>query len=126
MTRLRQIMLEELQRRNYAPSTIRYYAHNVEQFARHFKRPPDRLTPTHLRTHQAYLLRERKLAPGTVQLYVCAIRFFFNKAARHRHDRYRIHSGRPTARSKLSLPENWPDRRGIRASRWRFPRPQLH
>ena len=85
MTRLRQMMLEELQRRNYAPSTIAYYIHNVEQFARYFKRSPDRLTPAHLRTYQAYLFRERKLAAGTVQLYVCAIRFFFNKTLQRRY-----------------------------------------
>ena len=79
MTHLSQAMLEELQRRNYAASTIAYYIRNVEQFARFFKRSPDRLNPTHLRTYQAYLLRERKLAPRTVKLHVCAIRFFFVK-----------------------------------------------
>jgi len=73
VTHLRQAMLEELHRRNYAPSTITYYVKNVEQFARYFKRSPDRLTPTHLRTYQAYLLRDRKLAPRTVKLHVCAI-----------------------------------------------------
>jgi site-specific recombinase XerD len=78
-------MLEELHRRNYAPSTITYYVKNVEQFARYFKRSPDRLTPTHLRTYQAYLLRQRKLAPQTVKLHVCAIRFFFNKTLRRRY-----------------------------------------
>src|SRR6266851_8343207 len=52
-------MLEELHRRNYAASTIAYYIQHVEQFARFFKRSPDRLTPTHLRTYQAHLLRER-------------------------------------------------------------------
>ncbi|MGZ8801561.1 MAG: phage integrase N-terminal SAM-like domain-containing protein [Mycobacterium sp.] len=35
-------MLEELQRRNYAPTTISTYRHAVEQFARHFKHRPDR------------------------------------------------------------------------------------
>ena len=57
-------MLEELQRRNYAPTTISRYLHAVEQFARHFKRPPDRLNQTHFRPYQAYLLRERKLRRG--------------------------------------------------------------
>ena len=76
MTHLRQAMLEELHRRNYAASTIAYYIQHVEQFARFFKRSPDRLTPTHLRTYQAHLLRERKLAPRTVRLHVAAIRFF--------------------------------------------------
>jgi site-specific recombinase XerD len=78
-------MLEELHRRNYAASTITYYIKNVEQFARYFKRSPDRLNPTHLRTYQAYLLRQRKLAPRTVKLHVCAIRFLFNKTLRRRY-----------------------------------------
>jgi hypothetical protein len=40
MTHLRQIMLEELERRNYAPGTIRCYIRVVEQFAQHFHRRP--------------------------------------------------------------------------------------
>ena len=43
MTRLRKMMLEELQRRNFSEDTIRHYIHTVEDFARHFNRPPDRL-----------------------------------------------------------------------------------
>ena len=37
MTHCRRVMLEELQRRNFAPTTISTYLHAVEQFARHFK-----------------------------------------------------------------------------------------
>lgn len=85
MTHLRQAMLDELHRRNYAASTITYYVKNVEQFARFFKRSPDRLNHTHLRTYQAYLLRDRQLAPRTVKLHVCAIRFLFNKILRRRY-----------------------------------------
>jgi integrase/recombinase XerD len=85
VTHCRQAMLDELHRRNYATSTITYYLKNVEQFARYFKRSPDRLNPTHLRTYQAYLLRQRKLAPRTVKLHICAIRFFFNKTLRRRY-----------------------------------------
>ena len=40
MTELRQRMLEELQRRNFAPSTIRYYIRTVRDFAAHFHKPP--------------------------------------------------------------------------------------
>src|SRR5882724_11960555 len=72
-------MLDELQRRNYATTTIESYIRAVEQFARYFKRAPDRLSHTHLRTYQAYLLRERKLSPRTVRLHVSALRFFFVK-----------------------------------------------
>ena len=45
----------------------------------------DRLSHTHLRTYQAYLLCERKLAPRTVRLHVCAIRFFFVKTLKRRY-----------------------------------------
>src|SRR4030095_14401560 len=78
-------MLEELQRRNYAATTVSYYVRTVEHFARFFKRSPDRLNHTHLRTYQAHLLRDRQLAPRTVKLHVCAIRFFFNKILRRRY-----------------------------------------
>ncbi len=67
MTHCRQIMLEELQRRNFAPTTIATYLHAVEQFARHFKCRPDRLNQTHFRAYQAYLLRERKMRPLTAR-----------------------------------------------------------
>jgi site-specific recombinase XerD len=78
-------MLEELQRRNYAPTTIDAYLHAVEQFAKHFKRAPNRLSLDHLRSYQAYLLRERKLGPRTVRLHVAALRFFFVKTLRRRY-----------------------------------------
>jgi integrase/recombinase XerD len=53
MTHLRQIMLEELERRNYAPRIIRAYIRTVEHFARHFHCPPDRLGPEHIGQYQA-------------------------------------------------------------------------
>ena len=85
MTHCRQIMVEELQRRNFAPTTISTYLHAVEQFARHFKCRPDRLNQTHFRSYQAYLLRERKMRALTVRLHVAALRFFFVKTLKRRY-----------------------------------------
>ena len=85
MTRLRQMMLEELQRRNYSKSTTRYYLQAVASFARHFGKSPDKLGPDELRSYQAYLLRERKLAVGTVIARVAALRFFFIRTLK-RHE----------------------------------------
>ncbi len=79
MTRLRKIMLEELQRRNYSAITTRNYLRVVAEFAKYFGKSPDKLGPNELRTYQAYLLQDRKLTPGTVVNRVAALRFFFVK-----------------------------------------------
>jgi len=72
-------MLEELQRRNYAQTTVQNYVHAVEGFAKHFHTAPDQLNQEHLRQYQAYLLGERKLEPRTAKLHASALRFFFVK-----------------------------------------------
>jgi integrase/recombinase XerD len=77
MTRLRQMMLEELQRRNFSPNTIRASLRTVADFAKYFGKSPDRLGPDHIRSYHAYLLRDRKLAVETVVARVAALRFFY-------------------------------------------------
>jgi site-specific recombinase XerD len=79
MTRLRQMMLEELQRRNYSPGTIRCYLRAVADFARYFHRSPDQLRPQHIREYQACLFRQRKLDASSVTQKLAALRFFFIK-----------------------------------------------
>jgi integrase/recombinase XerD len=79
VTRLRKMMLEELQRRNYSAVTTRNYLRVVAEFAKYFGKSPDKLGLNELRTYQAYLLQKRKLTPGTVVNQVAALRFFFVK-----------------------------------------------
>jgi integrase/recombinase XerD len=67
VTHLRRMMLEELQPRNYAQSTVKGYLRIVQDFAQHFHRPPDKLWPEHLRQYQAHLFQDKKLNVGTVQ-----------------------------------------------------------
>ena len=76
MTRLRKMMLEELQRRNYSENTTRHYIRTVEDFARHFRCSSDRLGPRHIREYQAELFRKGK-SPGTVTQRLAALRFFY-------------------------------------------------
>jgi len=73
------MMLEELQRRNYAETNISSYIRVVEDFSRRFQRPPDRLGPQHIREYQSELFRKRKLAASTVTVYLAALRFFYTK-----------------------------------------------
>lgn len=79
MTHLRQLMIEELQRRNFAPGTIRAYVHGVEHFSQYFHRRPDRLRPEHIRQYQAMLFSKLKLEPNTVIQRLAALRFFYIK-----------------------------------------------
>ena len=79
MTHLRKMMLEELQRRNYSQHTTRYYIRTVEDFARRFNLPPDRLGPRHIREYQAELFQKWKLSAGTVTNRLAALRFFYIK-----------------------------------------------
>lgn len=77
MTHLRQIMLEELQRRNYAETTIECYIRTVEHFSRYFNCSPDQLGPDHIRQYQVALFKKWKLAPRTVSQRLAALRFFY-------------------------------------------------
>src|SRR3981189_3961709 len=79
VTQLRKMMLEELQRRNYAQHTTRSYIRTVEDFARHFNCSPDRLGPRHIREYQADLFERRKLSAGSVAVPLAALRFFYCK-----------------------------------------------
>ena len=79
MTTLRQTVLDELQRRNYAPITITQYLRIFDEFASHFDQPVERLGPNHIRAYQAHLFRDRKLSSRTVRQHVAALRFVFVK-----------------------------------------------
>jgi len=99
VTHLRKMMLEELERRNYSQATTRRYLRFVERFAQHFGKSPDKLSPDHIRTYQAYLLKVRKLEPGSVENHVAALRFFFVHTL-HRHE-FRQFLPYPKTRRKL-------------------------
>lgn len=79
MTELRPRMLEELQRRNFAPSTIRYYIRSVRDFAAYFHKSPDQLGAEQLRQFRLHMLRDQKLATGTVENRMTSLHFFFKK-----------------------------------------------
>ena len=60
MTRLRKLMLDELERRNYASSTADAYVHALKEFAAYFRRPPDQLGPKQISEFQLHLLRDHR------------------------------------------------------------------
>jgi integrase/recombinase XerD len=84
MTPLRQRMLDDLRRRNYSPDTIRGYIRAVQQFAEYFSRSPEQMGAEELHRYQLYLLHERKLALGTVENCISALRFLYKKTLKRR------------------------------------------
>jgi site-specific recombinase XerD len=71
-------MREDMQVRNLSPHTQRAYIENVARFARHFGRSPADLGPEEIRTYQVYLIQERHLAPSSLEIAVCALRFLYH------------------------------------------------
>jgi len=116
VTRLRKMMLEELQRRNYSAITTRKYLRVVTEFAKYFGKSPDRLGPNELRTYQAYLLKERKLTPGSVINQVAALRFFFVKTLK----RHQFREFLPYPRDRRRLPTVLSREEVARPDRWRW------
>jgi integrase/recombinase XerD len=84
VTPLRQRMLDELPRRHYTRDTIRGYLHAVQEFAEYFGRSPERLGAEEGRAFQLHMIRDKKLAPGTVALRRGALRFLYKKVLRRR------------------------------------------
>jgi integrase/recombinase XerD len=100
VTQLRQMMLDELQRRNYSPNTVRTYIHAIEDFAMYFGRSPYRLGPEHIRQYQVHLFRDRKLSAGTVEGRTAALRFLFVKTLKRPY----IHDQIPFPKRQRPLP----------------------
>jgi len=77
VTPLRQRMLEDLQIRNYSPTTVRIYLHCIQAYAWHFHTPPDQLGPEHIRQYQLFLIQEKQVSLPTYIQAACALRFFY-------------------------------------------------
>ena len=88
MTTLRQRVLDELQRRNYSSETTRGYIHAIKQFADYFGKSPEDLGGQEIRQFQLHLLRDKKLAPGTVEGRMSALRFLYKKTLKRRDIAY--------------------------------------
>lgn len=100
MTALRQRMLEDLQIRNYAPTTVACYIRSVAEFAQHFNKPPDQLGPEEIRSWQLFLLNERRVKLSTYIQAVCALRFFYRNTLNRKIEIDRI----PLPRYEKKLP----------------------
>jgi integrase/recombinase XerD len=77
MTVLRERMLEDLKLHGLAKSTQNLYVQAVRQLAKYCRKPPDQITEEELRQYFLYLTQVKKIAPSTLTVAVCGIRFFY-------------------------------------------------
>lgn len=80
MTPLRRQMIEEMQLRGYAQSTIDGYVHAVAQLAGHYHRSPDQLEEDEVRRYLLYLAVDKKIARGSFSVVLGGLRFFYLQA----------------------------------------------
>lgn len=78
MTALRKRMLEDLQIRNYAPTTVAAYIRSVAEFAKHFGKSPELLGSEQIREYQLYLVKEKEVSLSSYIQAVCALRFLYS------------------------------------------------
>lgn len=76
MTPLRQRMIEDLCRYNYAPRTQQAYVAQIARLARHFGTSPDRLTREQVQQYQDLLTSQ---GVSWLPQAVAAMQFFYNK-----------------------------------------------
>jgi len=93
MTTLRQQFIRELVIRGTSPRTQESYVAAVYGLAKHYHQAPDQIGEEQLKDYLFYLAQERKLAPASLNLAVCALRSF-----------YQLVLQRPIEKVRLSLP----------------------
>jgi site-specific recombinase XerD len=70
-------MMEDLQIRNYAPSTVKAYVRGVAEYAKHFGKSPDLLGAEQIREYQLFLIKEKGVALPTYIQIVSGLRFLY-------------------------------------------------
>ena len=70
-------MIQDMQIRNFAASTIDSYTWHVDRFCRHFGKMPDELGLEEIRQYQIYLVNEKRSSWSTFNQAVCALRFLY-------------------------------------------------
>jgi site-specific recombinase XerD len=94
-------MIREMQLRNFSPGTQRGYLTSVSGLAKHYRRPPDTLSPEEIQDYLIYLLNVRKIAISSCQTIVTGLRFFYTVTLGQDQSKVAI----PPIKSARRLPE---------------------
>jgi len=79
MTELRRRMREYLQLAGYSLKTVESYIITVQVLAKYYNRSPDLITEDEIRQFFLYLINKRKVTSSSVTVYLCGIKFFYER-----------------------------------------------
>ena len=82
MNALRARMIEDLQLHGLSTSTQALYVQAVRQLAEYYHKPPDQITEEELRQYFLYLTKDKQVAPSTLRIALCGIKFFYERTLR--------------------------------------------
>jgi site-specific recombinase XerD len=80
-TLLRKRMHDDLQLAGLREGTQKVYLRTIRQLAAHFHQAPDRLSEEQVREYLLYLKNGKLLAPSSLNVAACAIKFFYSHTA---------------------------------------------
>jgi site-specific recombinase XerD len=101
MTKLREQMIQDMVLRGMAPSTQRAYLQAVTKFARHYNRPPDRISNDELKAYLLHLHVYEKRATSTCNVASNALRFLYHRTLGRPQTDFDV----PIARPPSKLPD---------------------
>jgi site-specific recombinase XerD len=98
--RLRDKMREDLELRGMSAATIKTYLRCARQFAAYHQRSPCAMSGPEVRAFLVHLVRERKVAPASFNVYAAAIRFLYTVTL----DRPEVIARMPRMRVPMHIP----------------------
>ena len=101
MTELRRRMIEDMQLHGYSEKTQQAYLSAVRGLAKYYRRSPDELSAEEIRQFFLYLVNEKAVASGTLNIYLCGIKFFYEKTLEREWTIFDL--VRPKKRKKLPV-----------------------
>lgn len=78
MGKLHDQMKEDLVLKAYSPHTQRAYLRCARHFAGYYMRSPEEMGEKEVRGFLLHLVRDRKVSPVTLDMYVNALKFLYN------------------------------------------------
>jgi integrase/recombinase XerD len=73
----KELLLEEMAIRSLSTNTKRAYIRSMKGLCNYFKRTADQITVKDIRAYILFMLKEKQLAPRTINREIAAYRFFF-------------------------------------------------